>query len=69
MDIISLSQFLSSKTVALMGIKMFGEFKVYFIEQFKGILDLTVRNADKARSSVPDWAKEWIKTDWNVEEV
>jgi hypothetical protein len=25
-----------------------------------------VKSADKTNSAVPDWAKEWIKTAWNV---
>jgi hypothetical protein len=42
------------------------EFKAYFIERFKGILHLTVKNADKTRSAVPDWAKLRIWEAWNV---
>jgi hypothetical protein len=38
----------------------------YFIERFKGILELTVKNADKTHSAIPDWAKERIAQAWNV---
>jgi hypothetical protein len=33
---IAVAQFLSSETVALMGLKSVGEFKSYFIERFRG---------------------------------
>jgi len=29
-------------------------------------LSLTVMNADKTRSAIPNWAKERIKTAWNI---
>jgi hypothetical protein len=64
---ISVAVFLSSEIPALMGIKTVGEFKFYFMERFKDILDLTVKGADKTRSAIPDWAKERIKTAWNVD--
>jgi hypothetical protein len=64
---ISVMQFLSSETVSLMGIKNVGDFKVYFIDRFRGILNLTVTGADKTKSAVPDWAKERIREAWNVE--
>ena len=59
-------QFLSSETLALMGIKNVGEFKVYFVERFRGILNLTVNGADKTRSSLPSWAKQGI---WEASNV
>jgi hypothetical protein len=63
---IAFLQFLSSETTSLIGINDVGEFKTYAIERFKGIVDLTVRSADKTASPVPDWAKERIKIAWNV---
>jgi hypothetical protein len=63
---IAFMQFLSSEGKALMGIKDFGQWKFYAVERFKGILDLTVKNADKTRSAIPAWAKERIKEAWNV---
>jgi hypothetical protein len=64
---IAVAQFLSAETTTLMGIKDPGEFRFYFGQRFKGILDLTVMNADKTRSAIPHWAKERIKTAWNVQ--
>ena len=64
---IAFMQFLSSEGVALMGIRDFGEWKHYAIERFRGILNLTVANADRTNSAIPDWAKSRIKTAWNVE--
>ena len=64
---IAFMQFLSAEGKALMGIHDFGEWKAYAIERFRGILHLTVRNADKTRSAVPDWGKERIKEAWNVQ--
>jgi hypothetical protein len=63
---ISVMQFLSSEALALMGIRDLGEFKAYFIDRFKGVLTLTVKNADKTNSAIPDWAKERIREAWNV---
>src|SRR6516164_3421241 len=64
---IAFMQFLSSEGTALMGIRDFGEWKYYAIERFRGILNLTVANADRTNSAIPDWAKSRIKTAWNVE--
>jgi hypothetical protein len=64
---IAFMQFLSSEGQALMGIRDFGEWKYYAIERFRGILNLTVANADRTNSAIPDWAKSRIKTSWNVE--
>jgi hypothetical protein len=50
---IAVAQFLSAETTSLMGIKDPGEFRFYFGQRFKGILDLTVMNADKTRSAIP----------------
>jgi hypothetical protein len=46
-----------------------GEFRYYFWQRFKGIVDLVVKNADKTNSAIPDWAKEWIKSAFNVQDA
>jgi hypothetical protein len=63
---IAFMQFLSAEGTSLMAIHDFGEWKAYAVDRFKGILNLTVMNADKTRSAIPDWAKEQIKEAWNV---
>jgi hypothetical protein len=50
---IAFVQFLSAEATAILGIKQTGELKAYMMERFKGILDLTVRNADKTNSAIP----------------
>jgi hypothetical protein len=55
-------QFLSAEGNALMGIHNFGEWKAYAIERFRGVLNFTIRNADKTNSPIPSWAKTRIKT-------
>jgi len=64
---IAFMQFLSSEAKPLMGIKDVGEWKAYAFSRFKGILDLTVINAAKTNSAIPDWANDQIKTAWNVD--
>ena len=64
---IAFVQFLSAEATAILGIKEVGELKVYVMERFKGILDLTVKNAAKTNSAIPDWGKERIKEAWNVQ--
>jgi hypothetical protein len=66
---ISVMQFLSSETLALMAFKDGGEFRHYFVTRFKGILELTIKNADQTNSPVPLWALERIKIAWNVTNV
>ena len=63
---ISIMVFLSSEVLALMALKDVGEFRAYFIERFRGILNLTVMNSLKTRSPVPEWATRRIKQAWNV---
>jgi hypothetical protein len=63
---VSLMQFLSSEVLALMALKDVGEFKAYFVERFRGILNLTVMNSLRTRSPVPEWASRRIKEAWNV---
>jgi hypothetical protein len=67
---IAFSIFLSSEGLALMGIRDVGEWKHYVIERFKGILDLTVKNALKTTSPVPEWQHYWdrhpLKARWQV---
>jgi hypothetical protein len=43
-----------------------GELKLYMMERFKGILNLTFKSAAKTCSAVPDWALQRIKEAWNV---
>jgi len=64
---VAFMSFLSAESRALMGIHDVGEWKFYAMTRFKGILDLTIKNAEKTNSAIPDWAKERIKTAWNVE--
>jgi len=64
---IAVMQFLSSETLALMGLKDSGEFRHYFVTRFRGILALVLKNADQTNSAIPDWAKARIKEAWNVE--
>jgi hypothetical protein len=66
---IAYMQFLSSEGMALMGIRDFGEWRAYAVERFRGILNLTVKNADKTNSAIPTWAKSRIKEAWNISEV
>jgi hypothetical protein len=63
---ISVTTFLSSETISLMGIKDPGEFRSYFGQRFVGNLHLIVKSADKTRSAIPAWAKERIETAWNI---
>jgi hypothetical protein len=65
---ISFMQLLSSEGVTLQGTRDLGEWKAYAVDRFKGILHLTLKNADKTCSAVPDWAKQRIKEVWNVQE-
>jgi hypothetical protein len=65
---ISLSTFLSAEGLTLAaGFPTIGELKVYFIERFRGVMFLTLKNADRTMSPVPDWAKERIREAWNIE--
>jgi hypothetical protein len=67
---ISLSTFLSAEGLTLAGgFKTVGELKVYFIERFRGIMFLTLRNSGKTNSPVPCWALERIRTAFNIEEA
>jgi hypothetical protein len=49
-----------------MGIKDSGQWKAHAFAAFKGILHLTVKNADKTNSTIPSWAKQQIETAWNI---
>jgi hypothetical protein len=64
---IAVTTFVSAETGSLMAIKDSGEFRYYFGQRFKGILDLVLKNADRTCSAIPPWAKERIKTAWNVQ--
>jgi hypothetical protein len=50
---IAFAQFLSSETRSLMGIKDQGEFRLYAIERFKGILQAAVKTSLKTNSPIP----------------
>ena len=63
---VAVTTMLSSETNQLMAIKDNGQFRYYFAERFKDILDLTIKGADKTRSAIPPWAKERITEAWNV---
>jgi hypothetical protein len=65
---IAFALFLSSETMALMGLKTPGEFKAYAFKRFVSILHLTVRNSLATRSPIPGWAAEKVKESWNVQE-
>jgi hypothetical protein len=66
---ISLSTLLSAEGLTLAGgFKTVGELKAYFIERFKGVMFLTLKNSGKTNSPIPPWALERIKTAFNVEE-
>jgi hypothetical protein len=55
---IAIAQFLSAEVTSLVAIKDPGEFKAYFFSRFKGVLDLTIKGADRTCSPLPSWAKE-----------
>jgi len=66
---ISITTFLSAEGLTLAGgFKTVGELKAYFIERFKGIMFLTLKNSSKTNSPVAPWALERIRTAFNVEE-
>ena len=65
---ISFMVFLSSEGQALMGIHNFGEWKCYAIERFRGILHLTVRNADKLVQQFRTGKRKGSREAWNVSE-
>jgi hypothetical protein len=63
---IAFAQFLSSESRSLMGIKDLGEFKLYAIERFKGILHMAVKTSLKTNSPIPPWAAAKVIEAWNV---
>jgi len=66
---ISLSTLLGAEGLTLAGgFKTVGELKVYFIERFRGVMFLTLKNSGKTNSPVPPWALERIKTALNVQD-
>src|SRR5262249_20050362 len=67
---ISLSMFLSAEGLTLAaGFKTVGELKSYFVSRFRGVMFLTLKNADRTMSPIPAWALERIRTAFNVEET
>jgi hypothetical protein len=65
---IAFVSFLSAESRALLGIRDVGQWKHYAMERFKGILDFTLKNADRTRSAIPAWALERIEIAWNIED-
>ena len=49
-----------------MGIKDLGEFKLYAVERFRGILHMAVKTSLKANSPIPPWAAAQVIEAWNV---
>jgi hypothetical protein len=67
---ISLSTFLSAEGLTLAGgFKTIGELKSYFVSRFRGVMFLTLKNADRTMSPVPPWALERIKIAFNVQDA
>ena len=60
------TQFLSSESESLMGIKDLGEFKVHAIERFRGSLCQTVKAAIRDNPPIPEWALPQIFEAWNI---
>jgi transposase len=65
---ISFCRFLSSEGLGLMAIKDLGEWKVVAVDRFKGVLTLTLKNAEATNSAVAPWALEIVKDAWNTGE-
>lgn len=63
---IAFAQFLSSETRSLMGITDLGEFKLYAVERFRGILHMAVKTSLKTNSPIPPWAAAQVIEAWNV---
>jgi hypothetical protein len=63
---VAIVTFLSAETTSLMSFRNGGEFKLYFWQRLKGILDLVVQGANQTRSPVPSWAQRAIETAWSV---
>jgi hypothetical protein len=63
---IAFAQFLSSESRSLMGIKDLGEFKLYAVERFKGILHMAVKTSLQTNSPIPPWAAAQVIEAWNV---
>ena len=63
---IAFAQFLSSESRSLMGIKDLGEFKLYAVERFRGIVYAAVKTSRKTNSSIPNWAEAKVIEAWNV---
>ena len=66
---VSLSTFLSAEGLTLAGgFKTIGELKSYFVSRFRGVMFLTLKNADRTMSPVPPWALQRIKIAFNVQD-
>jgi hypothetical protein len=53
---IAFAQFISSESRNLMGITDLGEYKLYAVDRFKGILHAAVNTSLKTNSPIPEWA-------------
>jgi hypothetical protein len=63
---VAFEQFLGSETRSLMGIKDLGEFKLYAVERFRGILHTVVKSSIKTDSPIPPWAATQVMEGWNL---
>jgi hypothetical protein len=50
----------------MMGIKDQGEFKLYAIERFKGILHVAAKTSLKTNSPIPERAADKVMQVWDV---
>ena len=63
---IAFAQFLSSESRSLMGIKDLGEFKLYAVDRFRGIVYAAVKASRKTNSPIPTWAEEQVRLVWDA---
>ena len=63
---IAFAQFLSSESRSLMGIRDLGEFELYAIDRFRGIVFAAVKTSRKTNSPIPTWAEAKVIEAWNV---
>ncbi len=49
-----------------MEIKDLGEFKLYAVDRFKGILHMAVKTSLKTNSPIPEWAADRVREAWNI---
>jgi hypothetical protein len=61
---IAFAQFLSSESRSLMGIKNLGEFNLYAVDRFRGIIFAAVKTSRKTNSPIPTWAEGQVHVAW-----